>query len=194
MRAKSVSSTTPVTKLASLFVPRDLRVKIVGLILGSFLLGSCPASASIFDVAGTYVDHSSGINVLETFSGTLTVDATLGMFAGAQLINTSSLGSFSAVLAQGPESLVGGAVYFLELGGPDTLSLFFAETPDQLVLDGAGSIVNGVVATDPVTPIANRFDGTLSAVPEPSTWAMMVLGFAGIGFMAYRRRKVAFAA
>lgn len=27
------------------------------------------------------------------------------------------------------------------------------------------------------------------AVPEPSTWAMMLLGFAGIGFMAYRRRQ-----
>ena len=27
-----------------------------------------------------------------------------------------------------------------------------------------------------------------SAVPEPSTWAMMLLGFAGIGFMAYRRK------
>jgi PEP-CTERM motif len=25
------------------------------------------------------------------------------------------------------------------------------------------------------------------SVPEPSTWAMMVLGFAGVGFMAYRR-------
>jgi hypothetical protein len=28
------------------------------------------------------------------------------------------------------------------------------------------------------------------AVPEPSTWAMMMLGFAGVGFLAYRRRKV----
>jgi PEP-CTERM motif len=27
-----------------------------------------------------------------------------------------------------------------------------------------------------------------SGVPEPSTWAMMILGFAGVGFMAYRRR------
>jgi hypothetical protein len=27
------------------------------------------------------------------------------------------------------------------------------------------------------------------AAPEPSTWAMMILGFAGVGFMAYRRRK-----
>ena len=29
----------------------------------------------------------------------------------------------------------------------------------------------------------------ISDVPEPSTWAMMILGFAGIGFMAYRRKS-----
>jgi hypothetical protein len=28
----------------------------------------------------------------------------------------------------------------------------------------------------------------VSAVPEPSTWAMMILGFCGLGFMAYRRK------
>jgi hypothetical protein len=27
-----------------------------------------------------------------------------------------------------------------------------------------------------------------TSVPEPSTWAMLMLGFAGIGFLAYRRR------
>jgi hypothetical protein len=35
------------------------------------------------------------------------------------------------------------------------------------------------VSTDPLT----------ATVPEPSTWAMMLIGFAGIGAMAYRRRK-----
>jgi hypothetical protein len=29
---------------------------------------------------------------------------------------------------------------------------------------------------------------SVGSVPEPSTWAMMILGFAGIGFMAYRRK------
>lgn len=29
-----------------------------------------------------------------------------------------------------------------------------------------------------------------SAVPEPSTWAMMLLGFAGIAFVGYRQRRV----
>ena len=28
-----------------------------------------------------------------------------------------------------------------------------------------------------------------SAVPEPSTWAMMILGFVGVGYMTYRRRR-----
>jgi hypothetical protein len=31
----------------------------------------------------------------------------------------------------------------------------------------------------------------ISAVPEPSTWAMMILGFAGIGFLAHRRAQKA---
>jgi hypothetical protein len=29
---------------------------------------------------------------------------------------------------------------------------------------------------------------TISAVPELSTWAMMILGFCGVGFIAYRRK------
>jgi hypothetical protein len=33
--------------------------------------------------------------------------------------------------------------------------------------------------------------GTLSPVPEPSTWAMMLAGFAGLGVLGYRRRRSA---
>jgi hypothetical protein len=42
------------------------------------------------------------------------------------------------------------------------------------------------------TPLRFVVTGTIDpvvGVPEPSTWAMMILGFAGIGFMAYRRRN-----
>jgi hypothetical protein len=31
--------------------------------------------------------------------------------------------------------------------------------------------------------------GVTPAIPEPSTWAMMVIGFFGIGFLAYRRKQ-----
>lgn len=30
---------------------------------------------------------------------------------------------------------------------------------------------------------------TTAPVPEPSTWAMMILGFSGMGYLAYRRRN-----
>jgi hypothetical protein len=42
---------------------------------------------------------------------------------------------------------------------------------------------NGVVSYDTFTA------AIAPAVPEPSTWAMMILGFCGLGFMAYRRKS-----
>jgi hypothetical protein len=33
------------------------------------------------------------------------------------------------------------------------------------------------------------FPTVTAAVPEPSTWAMMIFGFCGLGFMAYRRKQ-----
>ena len=36
---------------------------------------------------------------------------------------------------------------------------------------------------------SQAWESRVSAVPEPSTWAMMILGFAGVGFMAYRRKS-----
>src|SRR5258708_36249582 len=36
--------------------------------------------------------------------------------------------------------------------------------------------------------LLTNFDVT-TGVPEPSTWAMMLLGFTGLGFMAYRRKS-----
>jgi phospholipase/lecithinase/hemolysin len=37
--------------------------------------------------------------------------------------------------------------------------------------------------------IADAFLTATGAVPETSTWAMMILGFAGVGFIAYRRKS-----
>ncbi len=30
---------------------------------------------------------------------------------------------------------------------------------------------------------------TIGSVPEPSAWAMMLLGFAGLGFVSYRQAR-----
>jgi hypothetical protein len=29
----------------------------------------------------------------------------------------------------------------------------------------------------------------VETIPEPSTWAMMLIGFAGLGYLGYRRRQ-----
>ena len=61
----------------------------------------------------------------------------------------------------------------------------------------------GFVSTDPFNSITltvptdaswvvsdfTTAESLASAVPEPSTWAMMLLGFAGVGLMAYRRSR-----
>lgn len=46
--------------------------------------------------------------------------------------------------------------------------------------------VGQVIGTDSNTAYIGY--GIASPVPEPSTWAMLILGFAGVGFMTYRRR------
>jgi hypothetical protein len=40
-----------------------------------------------------------------------------------------------------------------------------------------------------VTHISLALSGDNYFVPEPSTWAMMLLGFAGLGFAGYRRAR-----
>jgi hypothetical protein len=53
--------------------------------------------------------------------------------------------------------------------------------------------VNSITGTWLAGPNANGsgdFDFIASSVPEPSTWAMMVLGFAGLGFAGYRKSRL----
>jgi|SRR6185437_11651862 len=63
---------------------------------------------------------------------------------------------------------------FMALASTSTLT--FAEQDD---------CCNGGVLLDTVSVTA--------AVPEPSTWAMMIVGFCGIGFLAYRRKHTGLA-
>ena len=68
-----------------------------------------------------------------------------------------------------------------------------ANTPGGLWSLAFGNGVTGdsntLFFTDGINGEADGLFGSLSAVPEPSTWAMMILGFAGVGFMAYRRSR-----
>jgi hypothetical protein len=43
--------------------------------------------------------------------------------------------------------------------------------------------------SDGQTSAGSLVFGPISAVPEPATWAMMLIGFAGLGFTAHRGRR-----
>jgi hypothetical protein len=91
----------------------------------------------------------------------------------------------------------------------DEIGFFSASNGTETILDfgksffndtlnvGSGAYFTGSLS-DP-TFVPGTYFGTngesltitdmTAAVPEPSTWAMMILGFCGLGFMAYRRRQ-----
>jgi hypothetical protein len=69
----------------------------------------------------------------------------------------------------------------------DLLSL--SALPDQIIAVGPNSQIVNLQGT-----VTYDFTPAVSSVPEPSTWAMMLLGFAGLGFaFRHSRRKVSFA-
>jgi hypothetical protein len=61
--------------------------------------------------------------------------------------------------------------------------------PDQLIAAGANNQIVNLQGT-----VTYDYTPAVSGVPEPSTWAIMLLGFAGLGFaFRHSRRKVSFA-
>jgi hypothetical protein len=115
----------------------------------------------------------------QTFSDPVGGDLTLSFYYSGEDPNTSyQYVTFDNNLVAG--SLVTGATpltfYTFDLG-PGTGS-------DTIVFNGRND------------PSYNTLDNVsvTSSVPEASTWAMMMLGFAGLGFAGFRARRTAIAA
>ena len=71
----------------------------------------------------------------------------------------------------------------------------FSHIPNIYAIDiDPHNVTATLIAASPSTPFFPGSAGfwglaPVSAVPEPSTWMLMLLGFTGLGFMAYRRTK-----
>ncbi len=153
------------------------------------------ASSSIWD-SFTYTGLPAGGT---TITATLSVPGTLtgssdGMAALEEGTQTEGL------------TLVDTVFFNNATGQPEPLSLSFDVTNGAPVIVFAEIQVDGLNGVadlgDPptlslnlpegasVTTASGVFDSFVTAtVPEPSTWAMMLLGFAGLGYAAYRRTR-----
>ena len=117
----------------------------------------------------------SGPNALTNWLSTFSVSQlTTGWSVQEQtFINGVLLADTGVMLAAASLSAFTGAA---AVGG-----LFNAEVTYIINSVGIGNFLGGIDVS--VADIA------VAAVPEPATWSMMILGFAGIGFMAYRRSR-----
>jgi hypothetical protein len=60
----------------------------------------------------------------------------------------------------------------------------------QLMFDCTTTIESGTLCDGSITAdLTVQLTNASSTVPEPSTWIMMAVGFAGLGFAGYRRAK-----
>jgi hypothetical protein len=106
-------------------------------------------------------------------------NSTVAGAATAEFFIDSQAGGV-ALLDSSGSAFVGNHVY-------DGAQLFTGTVDSPTLLLGTFTLTNdstGAAAQLVVTDLT-------AAVPEPSTWAMMILGFFGIGTMTYRRRKSA---
>ena len=120
-----------------------------------------------------------------TITGTVSVDG--NSVVGID-IDAGSFGHFTDVYFQGDFT---GGQYELTSFNPDYLFLLFI-TDKASFFAGETSSTRSSFQNQTTGAFEGRSAGFIevaSAVPEPSSWAMMVLGFAGVAFLAYRRQK-----
>jgi PEP-CTERM motif len=184
---------------------------IAMLIAAATSFWAVPASAVTIvpNTFATYNVSGSFENLIDPLvTGTLTVDLTTHKVTAAD-INTGSIssGGFGTFTQVGFQNTTFGQDYFVLLSNG-------AGTTFDLILDTTKTLFGG--KTTKIDSGSNFFfdfppfgaipcfvcddfrgsltisesgsgTGVAAAVPEPSTWAMMVLGFLGIGFLASRR-------
>jgi probable HAF family extracellular repeat protein len=173
------------------------------------LPGSTNSVATAINDAGQSVGYSQvggATYAVEWNNGVITNLGGLPGSVGSSADGINDVGQVvggSQIGVGGPSSVAlwsGGAI--IDLGGPGSLNnaatgiddagqvVGFAEISGELVpLSWSPSPTNDLIFPSPITP-------SPSAVPEPSTWAMMLLGVAGLAFAGYRgtRKPVSLAA
>jgi hypothetical protein len=172
------------------------------LLVSTALLGlaASPASAAVVANLGVNPHSSQGAFQQSPGGGAFDDQITFQLVGGPQFLTIASVtNTFSSpsdkisgftgsvfqivgVIGGGDDIQVIGPVAAAANCGPFCQGFFGSATLAAgnyyLDLSGTGGGTSG-------------YGGNLStaAVPEPSTWAMMILGFFGVGFMAYRRRN-----
>ena len=137
------------------------------------LPGSANSDAASINAAGKVVGWSEvgGTSIATEWSGGSVIDLA-GLPGSTYSVATGINDSGQAV----GYSIVGGAFYATEWSGGSVIDL---GPGDALSINDAGQVVGWSAFVSPPP----------STIPKSSTWAMMLLGFAGLGFAGNRRAR-----
>jgi hypothetical protein len=157
----------------TLVVPQNGTVELSGPILQ-------PAQGT-FDIIGGPTYSGTGFAVLSMYAfvdgASYSIQTSLGTCP------VGHCGSFPSVTDN---------VYGTHLG-PGGYSTFPISNSDELTISSNWTLQvfqgNIVVPADYQVEISVFLPPGVAAVPEPSTWVMLILGFVGIGAMAYRQSR-----
>ncbi|QQV77564.1 PEP-CTERM sorting domain-containing protein [Sphingomonas aliaeris] len=158
-----------------------------------------PASAAEFNFSFTTTSlpfggtPQNGSGIFTTSDTAMTIEgrnafAITGIMGQINGVNISGLTPFATSLiptyyyfTEGPTFLSGTGVNFSAGGFPSIKFYAPSATPGTYLIQGNGTIIANVTATS--SPAA-------SAVPEPASWGMMLLGFGAMGYAMRCRSKV----
>ena len=154
------------------------------------------ASGVIFATSG------AGKSLLFDLSGSPTISVT-GLTTGFTLLSTSAgsihadgSGTWEYAVDCTSSSVCGSGTSAPRFAGPLTFDITVAGgiTPSSFVQNGnslffASDIGSGCTANGCGNTGDVGAPSVSTGVPEPSTWAMMIIGFAGLAFAGYRRAK-----
>ncbi|MCK1637355.1 hypothetical protein IVA95_07085 [Bradyrhizobium sp. 157] len=132
---------------------------------------------------GNVTDEAPSVLELETAYNTQHVEPPLPATIDLQgLFKTpGSLGGTS-----GTFTLPGGGLFdFIAIKAGNQFMLYQVSPTNSVDWTTAGLVNNRGIPHEASHIVAFS---SVGAVPEASTWAMMILGFAGVGFLAYRRK------
>lgn len=181
MRRFVVSAVLAAAVLAGGAVPS--RASIVAA-WGEFNLGNTPATEGLGGLSlselGTFVHDYTFSTAVSSYITTSSV--TNSFTVPGQEITGLSITLFSgAPVGSALETATASLVFpGFQAGG----LLPYLINPGTYYIEVAGTTVGS--APEDTAHYGGSF--SISAVPEPATWAMLILGFMGVGFMAYRRK------
>ena len=130
-----------------------------------------------------------GGNIVQEYTGTFSItngatNYLSGTFPDTVFGGGSSLALTASTGVSGETVMYTSNVLPANLVNGTDLGVSFSLTS---VSPGASTVVSGSTRTLAAFSSDISGDFSASAVPEPATWAMMVLGFIGLGYAAFHR-------